>query len=48
MLTIFNDTARDEEFRQINPYGVPNRHDILTGATSRRHIYVAHLRQLFQ
>jgi hypothetical protein len=30
---INNDTALDEQGRQINPQGAPNRHDILTGST---------------
>ena len=30
---INNDTALDEQGRQINPKGGPNRHDILTGST---------------
>jgi hypothetical protein len=30
---INNDTALDEQGRQINPQGGPNRHDILTGST---------------
>ena len=29
---INNDTALDEQGRQINPQGAPNRHDILTGS----------------
>src|SRR5688572_6127722 len=31
---INNDTALDEQGRQINPQGAPNRHDILTGSTA--------------
>jgi len=31
---INNDTALDEQGRQINPQGGPNRHDILTGSTA--------------
>ena len=31
---INNDTALDEQGRQINPQGGPNRHDILTGSTT--------------
>jgi hypothetical protein len=31
---INNDTALDEQGRQINPPGAPNRHDILTGSTA--------------
>ena len=30
---INNDTALDEQGRQINPQGAPNRHDIMTGST---------------
>ena len=30
---INNDTALDEQGRQINPPGAPNRHDIMTGST---------------
>jgi hypothetical protein len=30
---INNDTALDEQGRQINPQGGPNRHDIMTGST---------------
>ena len=30
---INNDTALDEQGRQINSQGAPNRHDILTGST---------------
>jgi hypothetical protein len=32
-VNINNDTALDEQGRQINPQGAPNRHDILTGST---------------
>jgi hypothetical protein len=32
--SINNDTALDEQGRQINPQGAPNRHDILTGSTA--------------
>jgi hypothetical protein len=31
--SINNDTALDEQGRQINPQGAPNRHDILTGSS---------------
>jgi hypothetical protein len=31
---INNDTALDEQGRQINPAGAPNRHDILTGSNA--------------
>ena len=31
---INNDTALDEQGRQINPQGAPNRHDIMTGSTT--------------
>jgi hypothetical protein len=31
---INNDTALDEQGRQINPQGAPNRHDILTGSNA--------------
>jgi hypothetical protein len=31
---INNDTALDEQGRQINPQGAPNRHDIMTGSTA--------------
>src|SRR5919108_5088321 len=31
---INNDTALDEQGRQINAQGAPNRHDILTGSTA--------------
>jgi hypothetical protein len=31
---INNDTALDEQGRQINPQGGPNRHDVLTGSTA--------------
>jgi hypothetical protein len=32
-VNINNDTALDEQGRQINPQGAPNRHDILTGSS---------------
>jgi hypothetical protein len=32
-VNINNDTALDEQGRQINPQGAPNRHDIMTGST---------------
>jgi hypothetical protein len=33
-VNINNDAALDEQGRQINPQGAPNRHDILTGSTA--------------